>query len=390
MMFPAKFRRWLVAGGLTALLILAIVGLVLTRDSDEASSSRRNRLVDQSGFQRARNLAPQATGWEEQRYAKQALRLADHELDLAFSKAFRDDIDQSAPDSPEARKYQERIAKAEAVVKADESQMEKLKTQLSTGGEAQHESVQQQLNLVQAQWELDKDELDEAKEAQSRATGSTRARLQRLFDRHRADEQQIDTLNASPTTNPTQTAPGSRNLLTRFKEWNAVRNKKGELLAAQGEAIGRAVAVYQLRGPLQEKVNALSKAQPKLSNEGAAISSSNSVAPGMSAALIQRLARQQKNLTDLDKRQQDFKDLAQTYYDWSTVLEVRERAAVHGMLRSALWIVIILLVMYVMGRVIESVFAGVTHDRKQLQTLRVVVRFAVQAVGLLIIIFVIL
>jgi len=86
------FRRRVVPLALLVLLIGAIVGLIMTRpEGQPATAARRGAsLVDQRPLQTARNVSALASTREEIRYARQALRISDHAVDLNFSIAFRD------------------------------------------------------------------------------------------------------------------------------------------------------------------------------------------------------------------------------------------------------------------------------------------------------------
>jgi small-conductance mechanosensitive channel len=59
------------------------------------------------------------------------------------------------------------------------------------------------------------------------------------------------------------------------------------------------------------------------------------------------------------------------------------------MLLSALWILLIVFAIYMLGRLIDRYFLELTHDKRRLVTLRAVVWFAAQAVGVLLIAFVV-
>ena len=81
MQWLTKTRRWMVATGSVVLMAVAIVGLVLTRESSAPATPTKPRwapLVDEQPVQSARRMAALASGPEEQRFALQALRLADH------------------------------------------------------------------------------------------------------------------------------------------------------------------------------------------------------------------------------------------------------------------------------------------------------------------------
>ena len=85
-----KPRHWFTIAGLFLLIVLAAAGLIMTHDTGKPVTQRAfRRLVDQKPLETARSLAIQASDTDEQRFAQQALRLADHEVDLAFNVARR-------------------------------------------------------------------------------------------------------------------------------------------------------------------------------------------------------------------------------------------------------------------------------------------------------------
>ena len=161
MKFSLKTRHWVVIGALLALMAAAITGLVLTReetsDSLKRATSRRRQYVDLSLIQTARQLAATATSRDEMRYAREALRLADHQVDLAFADALREAAQQKAAPTPETRALFDRVKNAETAVKESQDQVDTLKKQLATTPTRQ-DAVQQRIGLAQAQLELDQDE----------------------------------------------------------------------------------------------------------------------------------------------------------------------------------------------------------------------------------------
>src|ERR1700758_5125839 len=95
-----KNRQRIIVFGLLVLVVVAIVALVLTRNSTSLSVRNKPRwvpLVDEQPMQTARSMALMATTREEQRFARQALRLADHAVDLAFVDALREATLHPAP-----------------------------------------------------------------------------------------------------------------------------------------------------------------------------------------------------------------------------------------------------------------------------------------------------
>ena len=103
---------------------------------------------------------------------------------------------------------------------------------------------------------------------------------------------------------------------------------------------------------------------------------------------LHRLSNDQKNLADLDKRIQDEQELANSYAGWIAVIRSHQRTALHGMFQSALFIILIVLMVYLADRSIDRRLAEMGPGTR-LHTLRAVIRFAVQAVGVLLILFVI-
>ena len=71
------------------------------------------------------------------------------------------------------------------------------------------------------------------------------------------------------------------------------------------------------------------------------------------------------------------------------MVQGHQRTAVRGMIRSALWILIIILAVYLAGLAIDHHLTAVGMERTRLHTLRVVIRYAVQAVGVMLILFVV-
>ena len=123
---------------------------------------------------------------------QQALKLADHEVDLAFSDALRDATEHPVQASAQSRELYARLNKATALVKADQDRIDSLKKELTTAHADRQNNVQQQLDIVTAQLELDQDELDDAKEDLGRSGLDPLSRIQRQFARHEA-AQQVDT-----------------------------------------------------------------------------------------------------------------------------------------------------------------------------------------------------
>ena len=71
------------------------------------------------------------------------------------------------------------------------------------------------------------------------------------------------------------------------------------------------------------------------------------------------------------------------------MVKSQQRAALHGMIQSALWILLIILLVYLADRWIEHTLTERVVERTRLHTLRVVIRSSVQAVGVLLVLLVV-
>ena len=375
----SKNRQWIVVGALFALIALTVIGLFVTRNSSvpiSRTTSHRAPLVDERPVQLARSMASLVSSREEQRFAQEALRLADHAVDLAFADAIREATVQPAATSPEGKELVSRVSRAEAQVRSDEEMIDEIKKELATT-RGPSEEIQQQLDLVQAQLELDKDELDDARADLLRSGADPLSRVQRQFARYQS-RQQTDSARAQNLND--SSAASADNLIAQVRAWWAHRGKAAQLRQARDETLQKH-AELQKRHDTEESSPATAS-QPQ---EPAAPATSQDKAL---IASLRRLSDRQKNLSDLDKRIQDHQDLADVYSSWAALVSARLQATSHAILRSLLYILLIILGFYLADRAVADFFAHVISDRRRLVTLQVVVRFVLQAIGLLLIAFV--
>ena len=92
-------RRWIFIA-IAIIFLATIAGLFLTRGSLTRIRNEHARvnhsgqsIVDQDPVRQANSLAAQAATLEEQLYAADAQRLAEHATDLAFSQVLREDAE---------------------------------------------------------------------------------------------------------------------------------------------------------------------------------------------------------------------------------------------------------------------------------------------------------
>ena len=400
-----KARQWTITLTLLVLVIAVIAGLWVTDSSPTKPVLRSSRqapqntvpVVDQKPLQTARKLAAMASTPEDQEFARQALRLADYEVDLAFAGALREATEHPPAPTSEQRELATRAAKADAVVKADKDQTARLTRQLATAKDEAKEDLQDQLDVAKAQMELDQDEVDDAQEDLLRAGGNPRARIQQLLQEHEAGSH-TDAGSAAGAAASADAGYLNHNLLPQLRAWLALRDKRAVLAQARQDALDQVPGLTHAHDAFDQRVKAQEEQKQAVKEKASGLSKGEAPANGASKKqaakdaleALKHLSEDQKAVSDLDKRIQSQQELAEIYGNWGTLVGSRQQVALHGMLESVLWILLILLVVYLVGRLIDRYFVELSADKKRLVTLRAVVWFAVQAVGVLMIAFVVL
>src|SRR5215469_3763133 len=151
-------------------------------------------VVDQRPWQTAATLAALAQSAEEQEFAREAERLADHEVDQAFSQSLR----QASLDKPNlserAVELQQRVNKLQQTIKDDQARI----ASLSAGGSsADASSNGSDLDIAKAQLGLDQNELQDALEDLARASGDQRSKIQQELAARQAAMKKYESENAS-------------------------------------------------------------------------------------------------------------------------------------------------------------------------------------------------
>jgi small-conductance mechanosensitive channel len=399
-----KLRQWIAVVALMVLVIAAVIGLFLTDGAQTIlpTGAARNAarqsaaLVDQRPLQTARKLAALASTPEERDFAHQALHLSDYEVDLAFADALREATEHPPAPTPEQRELIARNFKAESVVKTDQELIARLTRQLASAAANAKEDIQDQIEVAKAQMELDQDELDDAKEDLLRAGGNLQGKIQQLLQQHEAGTHG-DAAAPTVTSATADTDYQAHNLAPQIRAWLALQERRTLLAQARQDALDNVPVLTRAHDNFDQRVKAQEEQKQVVKQKASGLSKGEAPADGASKnqakkdALdaLRHLSADQKAVSNLDKRIQDETQLAEIYGNWGTLVASRQRIAVHGMLLSVLWILLILLVVYMVGRLIDRYFVELSADKKRLVTLRAVVWFAVQAVGVLLIAFVV-
>jgi small-conductance mechanosensitive channel len=387
------------------LLILVVATVYLFWISREPQSVRQARaaakanraaksLVDQTPLKTAQQLATLATSNKERELAKQALVLADREVDAAFDAALHEATLSPPPLSPEAKALQDRMKKDEKLLSADQEHAKQLSEELAKAPPTKQDALQVQLVQAQADTELDQDDLDDAKEDFSRAGGDLADRIQALKKEH--EETAHGSESAIPTSAP---APEQLGLLHRVQQWMAFRSEKRQIQDARDKSDAAAASLAAQHNALEAKIEEGRQKSPDLARHAQhrteAAEGNSAPVPQrtaeQSAALLQKtqqIAADQKLMAMFDKRVEAHKQLSAVYAQWIQLVTDKEWAVIH---RAAIGVLIILLIALLglfFSTWMNSLVSRLSMDRRQIQSLHTVTRVSLQVVALLLILLV--
>jgi small-conductance mechanosensitive channel len=412
-----KLRQWVTLGLLSLLVAAAAFAMMWTREApalgtdgavNAAASSvpvakghfwrrsapkQREQLVDQRPLQVARSLVPLATTLEEQRLVQEAMRVADHEVDLAFADALRAAAETPKHPTPEVKDLFALKVKAEAVVTSDQQLIAQLAKQAAASHGPQQEAFQDQMDVAKAQAQLDQDELDSAAEDLEREGGDPQAKIKRLIAAHEASDKEPGPV--IPALDPSATAFPGESLLSRFKNGAAIKAKLVRLEQARDEATSKAGRLDTRHDSLAQQVQKEKDDRESAKTRAAGFARGMASGPASSQGAkqdaldsLKQYMKDQRTLADLGKRIQDERDLAEVYGDWITFVQARQVTVLHALAESALWILAVLLGVYGGCRLVEHLFGAM--ERRRAGTLRSMLKLSLQILGIILIVFVIL
>jgi small-conductance mechanosensitive channel len=409
-----KLRHWITGIVLLLLVALAVFGFLRTRESKQPGEGEGARKVsakalasrgalavqrpwvDQRPLQTARRDGALAYTQEEKDLARQAEKIADHEVDMAFFDAFRAAQENPQALTPALKQLADNKNRLQQAVQEDQDSVDQLKRRLSTASESLKANLQDQLDVAQAQLELDQDERDDAAEALEQAGGDPQAEVQSQKQQHDDEEAY---LSAHPSAGPDAVEGNyqAHTLLAVFRAWKALREKKAKLEEALQDSVAAQASLSLQRSKLTFETQKDNEGRQSAKQQAKGFAQSNKVSnredskAAAQAALdsLKQHRLDQKNLTDLGRRLQDEQELSQVYGRWISLVEDRERAALHNLIEILLWILAVLLLVYLAHRLIDQLFGGVHTENKRVETLRSVIKFAAEVLGAIVILFIV-
>jgi small-conductance mechanosensitive channel len=388
-----------VFGTLTVLAGVALIGTVMLRywisapPQQEPQKAAPAGLVDSQPLLTAQRLAALAGTPKEQEFAKEALRISDHEVDMAFAAALHKATEHAPPIPAAARPILAKVQDSQQRVKADENEIARLKGLISKAGDSTKQQLEDKLELTQATLEVDQEDLDALQQELIRAGGDPRSKIQQLKEQHEAlDHEQTGVAAGGKDSKsaPAAQEGQSRILLVQFRGWRELSLKEKELANAREELKVRVAALAKDRESLDEETK-----QEKSEDAGAHAGEEHSAAAPVVGgntekySELKHAAGERKHLAELDKRAADFQQLDAVYSEWGALVKEREHAYWLGVVEGCCWIVALLLPVVFANRLVHGIVARIAPDSRRRHAVRIAVRFAVQVVGVSLILLVI-
>jgi small-conductance mechanosensitive channel len=384
-------------------LVLGAVftGLVLTRErgaqppptgtgtAKVLAAPPKERLVDETPLLTARRLLPLAVTPEERQLAHQAERLANHEVDLAFTDALRQAHENPPAATPGTQALLDHHQIQEAEVEADQQRIAALNRQLAASAPKDKDALEDQLEVAKAQLELDQDEVEQATEDLQRVGGDPQARIQRLKAAHSA----ADVIPAAPPA-PSYLyyQPGS--FLAKTNQFKEAAAKLALLRQARQDSQAKFAQMSQRRITFAERVAKEGESRQAAKDQAAGFTQGRGVSTGASKEVakatlkaLKHHATSQRRLADYGRRIQDQADLAEVYGTWTGLVEAQKQAALHSVLKWLLAILGVVLAVLLVDFGFAHLFAKKATGPHRVGRLLKVVKFATQMVGVLAILF---
>jgi small-conductance mechanosensitive channel len=384
-----------------ALFLCCLIFSWLTRDSMEhlpflkgstATShlaDSQKTLVDLRPWQTASALAPLAVTNEENEYAQEAQRLADHEVDQAFAAALRKATTQVQHSvlSGDALALSQRVSQLQELVKDDKTQVEQFSPAPGSTGKANNgdsvEATADDLEIAKAQLGLDSDQLAEAQQDLARASGDDRAQIQSELQEHEAAMKKYDSGESSRKQVAVLSAKQYGTLAALIGAWNGQRSRYALIEQARAQAESAVSALTAEHNALEAQANASASA----ATGGGSIPAGSDHAAKL-ASLRERSAQRQL-LSIYDDRIQTEKQLAEVYRKWAAQVQLQHRIVLHLILGSLGLIAFIVIAVLLCDAMVARLMDRPSLDRRRLMTLRTIFQLGLQVVGVILVVLVI-
>ncbi len=381
-----KFFRRLSIAIPAALLVLCLVGAWWTRGSMThlpflrgKSAAAQNSLVDQRPWQTIESLAPLAVSAEEQSLAREAERLADHDVDQAFALALRQATLQTRTLTGDALAVQQKVAQLQALVKEDQAKVDALTAPLKQPNGSIADS--DDLDIAKAQLQLDSDELADANEQLARVSGDQRSQIQ----------QELTTRQAAMKKYDSQASGGQIAILSSTRHGTLAGR-----ISAWFDQRSRMTLIKQAKADTDADVARLTVTHADFENRAAAATASvaqpGTSAPSDAKTRVARMTQahalaQMHNI--VEDQLQTQQQLSAVYAKWLAQVQLQHSIVTHLALQSFAWIAFLILCGVLLSTGARALLDRSSMDRRRLHTLRTIATLAIQTLTLVLVLLVV-
>jgi small-conductance mechanosensitive channel len=378
---------------LFALLAVSLIFEWTTRDamgnlsflnSNSNAAGAKKTIVDTRPWQTAQALAPLAMTAEETEHARDAERLADHEVDQAFASALRQATQEAQHRTltGEALALSQRIAQLQQLIAQDKAQVESITAQLNSPANRAKNGApfvdQDDLEVAKAQLGLDSDELADAQQDLDRASGDQTSQIQAELNAHEASMSAYDKQVHAEGQIAVISERQHGTMAGRVKAWFSQRDRYGLLQQALNQTRADIVTLTAQHNSLEAKANA-----------GAQSAAANSTDRAVKLADIKDRSVERQILSITDDRIQTDQQLATVYSKWAAQVQLQHRIVLHLILRSLALITLIGICMVLCDALVRRLMANPALDHRRSRTLRSILELSIQVVGVVLILLVI-
>lgn len=390
-------KQKVVTGVLLGLLAATGYGLWATGRTTDAHLGTSTQVgaaravADQRSLDIVRELLKLPLTVDESSVAQDAFRLGDKEMDLSFADAVRATSRQVRAVTPEVRAIQARLDEANQSLAADQKRIAELAHAESIATPAAKGAISDRLALTRARVELDQDEVDDATQDLARAGGDAQGRVQAIIDEHQEASKIADSTHIA-----TVPAIEPHGFIGNLQRWGALHQKVLQLEAARRDADSSAASFAQRHDSLERAAPLNSIRAPDSARIAPPAGAIAGTIPGIahdSASELLRLTRrraaEQKARGRLDQHVANQHELAAVYSRWMKIVHEQQRSVVNHLLQAIAIILIIALIGVLVDHYIERLLRTISTDRRRTQTLCMIVRVALQVIGVLFVLLVI-
>jgi small-conductance mechanosensitive channel len=331
-------------------------------------------IVDQRPWQTAATLAALAQSSEEKELARNAERLADHEVDQAFSQSLRQATSQKPNLSGKALALQQRITTLQETVKSDQARIAAFNADAKLSAAASGGS---DLELAKFQLGLDQNELSDSIEDLARESGDQKVKLQQeLATRQAAMKQYRDSASQDNGQTAVASADQYKTFAQQISTFRSLRRRRQ--LVAQAQQLAQADVAA-----LTDDHARLAVEAETLDEKAAGQSNSERIEQ------LKQKSAQQNILSILDDRLDTQQQLVALYGGWGAQIEIQRKIVVHLIFRSLALIAAICVLVVLAGWALQLALEKIIRDPRQKQTLKTVLNLGTQVAGLIFIVLVI-